>query len=177
MTLSAMAVMRSVVKLAVYQTLYAAGMVFVFVSVWSVLSFVEYNIGFYDFEPGIGLDNFTTIYANGDIVAAVAILVIGGFVFGVLGQALMWLERLHRPTVWGHIRYCIALYVISGFLGITLISAYEANFGANVPAGSLTAGYIAAILCFFIASYAIILNALTLMRKRRRNSVNSGGAA
>lgn len=169
--------MRSAVKFAVYPIFHAAGMVFVFVSIWSVLSFVEYNVGFHDFESGIGLDNFTTIHANGDIVAAVAILVIGGMVFGVLGRTLMWLERLHRPTVWDHIRYCIVLYVISGFLGIILISAYEANFGASVPAGSLTAGYIATILCFLIAGYAIFLNALMLMRKRHRNSANSGGAA
>lgn len=146
----------------VVPVLYALGFVPVAVGVAVVLAYVEYGIGF---------DNLTTLYANGDVAAATVILAVGGVVFGLIGRLLVWLERPRRPTARDHLRRCALLYVMLGSLGILLVTTYESQ-AAN--GASLFYGF--AVVCFLIASYAALIDALILSRERRHfDRAVSGG--
>jgi hypothetical protein len=92
--------------------LYAAGFVMVMMGDVATVSFVERAIGFYERDGGS--PNFTTFRYNGDVIGAVATLLVGGAVFGLLALALVRLERLHEPAIRDHLRHCAALYAILG---------------------------------------------------------------
>ena len=133
-----------------------------------VSTFVERNIGFRDHTPGIGLDNFTTIYANGDVVTAITVLFVGFVIFGALSRAFIWLERVRVPTVSDHLRHCALLYVGLLLLLFMLIASYKSQ------AGGL--GYGLGVIVFITGAYAAAIDALTLLLKRRRSScINLGG--
>ncbi len=149
--------------------LYAAGLFPVLVTVWRVLTFVENNIGFGDYVPGIGLDNFTTIYFNGDIVAVATIVLAGLIVFGALSQSLVRLERIQEPTILDHLRHCSLLYSGILFMGLILFISYESQ------AGGL--GYALGLVVLVIGAYAASIDASILFLNRRRlNRVEHGGA-
>lgn len=149
--------------------LYVAGFVPVLLAVWQVVTFVEYNIGFYNHEPGIGSDNFTTIYANGDVVTAITVLFVGFIVFGALSRALIWLEQLRAPTVSDHLRHCALIYTGLLLLLFILVASYESQ------AGGL--GYGLGIVVFVIGAYAAFIDASILFLNRRRlNRAEHGGA-
>ena len=144
--------------------LYAAGFVPVMVGVIVVLSLVENRMGF---------DNFTTFRYNGDVAVVASILVIGGLVFGLLGEIFVWLERLRTPTVRAHLRHCAALYVFMGTLGVWLVANYE-----NLAAHGVSLGYGLAVVGLFTAGYAVFIDALLLLRQIRRSGfVESGDPA
>jgi hypothetical protein len=134
--------------------LYAAGFVPVIVGVIVVVSAIENTIGF---------DNFTTFRYNGDLAGAGSVLVIGGFVFGLLDGILMWLERLQRPTMRDHLRHCVALYTILVILIVTLIATYE-----NLAAHGISVSYGLTVTAFFAVGYAISIDATILVFQRRR---------
>jgi hypothetical protein len=141
---------RYIVK-TVTPLLYAAGFVPVLLAVWQIVTFVEYNIGF---------DNFTTIYANGDVVAAITVLFVDFIVFGALSRALIWLEQLRIPTVSDHLRHCALIYAGLLLLLFILVASYESQ------AGGL--GYGLGIVVFVIGAYAAFLDASILFLNRRR---------
>jgi hypothetical protein len=141
--------------------LYAAGFVPGMIGAIVALSFVEDRIGF---------DNFTTFRYNGDVAAVASILVIGGLVFGLLDQTLVWLERLRTPTVRDHLRHCTVLYVFMGTLSVWLVVTYE-----NLAAHGVSLGYGLAVVGFFTAGYAVLIDALLLLHHRQRSDyVDSG---
>lgn len=158
---------RYIVK-TVTPLLYVAGFVPVLLAVWQIVTFVEYNIGFYNHKPGIGLDNFTTIYANGDVVAAITVLFVGFIVFGTLSQALIWLEQLRVPTVSDHLRHCALIYASLLLLLFILVASYESQ------AGGL--GYGLGIVLFVIGAYAAFIDASILFLNRRRLNHAEHGA-
>jgi Trk-type K+ transport system membrane component len=144
--------------------LYAAGFVPVMVGTVVVLSLVEDRIGF---------DNFTTFRYNGDVAAAASIFVIGGLIFGLLDQTLVWLERLRTPTVHDHLRHCAVLYVFMGTLSVLLVATYE-----RLAAHGVSLGYGLAVVGLSTAGYAVLIDALLLLRHRRRSDyVDSGDPA
>jgi Trk-type K+ transport system membrane component len=121
----------------------------------------------------IGFDIFTPFRYNGDVVAAATILVIGGFVFGLLGKTLVWLERLRTPTFPDHLRRRAVLYVFMGILSFWLVTSYE-----HLAAHGVSMGYALAEVGFFTAGYAVLMDALLLLRHRRRSDyVDSGDPA
>ena len=150
--------------------LYAASFVPAVVAVWQIMTFVEYNIGF-GYDRGFGLDDFTTLYFNGDVAGVFAIILVGSIVFGALTQALMWVERLQRPSFLDHLRHCALLYTLLVLLGIALVWAYGGNYGAN--ASGVTGGYAVVALSFMIVGYAIVINAaLIALRHRSRTRLD-----
>jgi hypothetical protein len=155
-------------------TLYAASLVPVMIGVVAMVSAVERNIGFGEYLPGISLDDFTTWRYRGDVVVAAAVIVIGGLVFGLCARTLVWLEGLPRPTVGDHFRHCLALYVVSVILVFLLISSYENRY-ENQLAQDVSLGYGLGIVCLFTVCYAILINALVLVRQRRSDYTDSGG--
>lgn len=134
--------------------LYAAGFVPVIIGNIVVVSVIENTIGF---------DNVTTFRYNGDVADAGSVLVIGGFVLGLLVGVLVWLERLRRPTIRDHLRHCVALYTILAILLVTLIATYE-----NSAAHGISLGYGLAVTAFFAIGYAISIDATMLAWLRRR---------
>jgi cytochrome c oxidase subunit IV len=143
---------RDVVRFAA-PLLYAIGFVPVIIGVMVVLSVIEKTIWF---------DNLTTLRYNGDVAAATSVLLIGGLEFGLLGNILVWLEQTHAPTLQDHLRHCVALYVLAGSLVFLLVATYE-----NQAAHGVSLGYGTAVVALFTASYAIVLDAAVLRRKRR----------
>jgi hypothetical protein len=144
--------------------LYGAGFVAVMIGAVVVLSFVESRIGF---------DSFTTFRYNGDAAAVASILVFGGLVFGLLGQTLVWLERLRTPTVRDHLRHCAVLYVFMGTLSVWLVVTYE-----NLAAHGVSLGYGLAVVGLFTVGYAVLIDALVLLHQiRRSDHVDSGDLA
>lgn len=148
-----------------YPLLYAISLVPVMVASLVVITFVERSIGFDDYEAGFGLADLTTWRYNGDVVAAVMILIFGGFVFLVFARVLTRIERLREPTVRDHFRHCLALYAILGILLTWLIVEYE-----NLAAHGISLGYGLVAYCFLATGYAIFIDALTLFMKQRRSS-------
>ncbi len=134
--------------------LYAAGFVPVILGVIVAVSFIERTIGY---------DNFTTFRHNGDVAATVLVLVIGGFVFGLLDEVLVWLERLRRPTMRDHLRHCVVLYAILLILVVKLITTYQ-----NSAAHGVSLGYGLAVTALFAVGYAISIDAAILAWQRRR---------
>ena len=143
--------------------LYAVSVVPVIVGSVAAASLVARTIGF---------DNFTTFRYRGDVAAAASVLVIGGFVFGFLSQFLTWIEQLRPPTLRDHLRHCVALYVLLGTLAVPLVRMYE---GAVAYGLSLGAGLAVAI--FFTVGYAISIDAVVLLLKRRVEHRRLGGNA
>ena len=131
----------------------AMGFVPVTVGVIVVLSVIEKTIWF---------DNFTTLRYNGDGAAAASVLLFSSLVFGLLSKILVWLEGLHTPTLQDHLRHCVALYVLVGTLVVLLVATYE-----NQAAHGVSLGYGMAVVALFTANYAILLDALNLLRHRR----------
>lgn len=148
--------------------LYAAGFVLVMIGGIFAVSFVERTIGFYG-QDGGSL-NFTTLRYNGDVVGVAATLVIGGVVFGLLALVLVWLERLHAPTIGDHLLHCTALYVILVTLVILLLVTYE-----NQAAHGVSVGYGVAVAAFFTVGYAVIVDALVPWWRRRNYVQTSSG--
>jgi hypothetical protein len=143
---------------------YAAGFVPVMIGAIAVISFVEDRIGF---------DNFTPFRYNGEVVSATTIPVIGGFVFGLLGKTLVWLERLRTSTFRDHLRRRAVLYVFMGTLSFWLVASYE-----HLAAHGVSMGYALAEVGFFTAGYAVLMDALLLLHHRRRSDyVDSGDLA
>ena len=141
----------------------AAGFVPVMIGVMVVLSFVEYRFGF---------DSLTTLRYNGVVVAA-AVLTLGGFVFGLLDQALVRLEGLRAPTVHDHLCHCAALFVFVGVLAILLVASY-----GHLAAHGVSLGYGLPVVGFLSALYAVSIDALLLRIMRRRlDRVNLEGGA
>ncbi len=130
-----------------------------------MLTFVEFNIGFDDYNSGVSLADFTTFRYNGDVAGVTAVLVIGGGVFGALACCIVWLEQLQTPTILDHLRHCALLYAVLWFLGIVLIVNYRANYGPD--ASGVADGYAVAAASFFVAGYATLLNALLFVCIRR----------
>ena len=142
--------------------LYAAGFVPAIMVVWQIMMFVEYNVGF-GYDRGLGLDDFTTLYFNGDVAGVLAVVLVGSVVFGALTQVLTWVERLPMPGALDHLRYCALLYVFLGFLATVLIAAFPNN-------GDVAGGYALVALGFVIVGYAIFINAVLISLRRRRHS-------
>ena len=117
--------------------LYAAGFVLVIVGTIMVVSVIENTIG---------SDNFATFQYNAD---AGSVLVIGGFVFGLLAWVLVRLERLQRPAIRDHVRHCVVLYESSAAHGMSL-------------------GYGLTETALFVVGYAISIDATMLALQRRR---------
>ena len=132
--------------------LYAGSFVPLIVGSIAVVSVVERSIGF---------DNFTTFRCTGDVAAA-AVLVIGGFVFGLRSQSLMWFEQLRMPTLRDHLRHCVALYVLLGTLAVPLVRMYESAAAYRVSLGD---GIVGAV--FFTVGYAICIDVMVLLLKHR----------
>lgn len=126
-----------------------------------VVSYVAYGIGF---------DNFTTFRYNGDVAFVASILVIGGFVFGLLAQTLVWFERLRTPTVRDHLRHCAVLYVFMGTLSAWLVATYE-DLGAH----GVSLGYGLAVVGLFAVGYAVLIDALLLLHQMRRSYHTGSG--
>jgi hypothetical protein len=148
--------------------LYVAGFILVMMGDVAAVSFVERAVGFYERDGGSA--NFTTLRYNGDVIVAVATLIIGGAVFGLLALMLERLERLHRPAIRDHMRHCTALYVILGTLVVLLLVTYE-----NQAAHGVSLGYGVAVVALFVVGYAIVIDALVLWRQRRRYVQVSSG--
>jgi hypothetical protein len=151
---------RDVARL-VAPILYAGGFVPVMIGTIVVVSFVEVQIGF---------DNSTTFRYTGDVAAVASILVIGSLVFGLLGQTLVLLERLRTPTFRDHLRHCAGLYLFMGALSVWLVATYE-----ELAAHGVSLGYGLAVVGFFTAGYAVLIDALLLLHHRRRSDYADSG--
>jgi hypothetical protein len=141
--------------------LYAAGLVPVMIGAIMIVSYIAYGIGF---------DNFTTFRYNGDVAIVASILVIGGIVFGFLGQTLLWLERLRTPTFRDHLRRCAVLYVFMGTLSAWLVANYE-----DLAVHGVALGYGLALAGLFAAGYAVLIDALLLLHRIRRSDHAGSG--
>lgn len=128
--------------------LYAAGFVPVIVGVIVVVSI---------------FDDSTTFHYNGDVAGARSVLVIGGFVFGLLSWVLVRLERLQSPDIRDHMRHCVALYAALIIFVVKLISAYEGSAGHG-----MYLGYGLTETALFVVGYAISICATMLALQRRR---------
>ncbi len=120
------------------------------------------------FENSLWLGELTGLYYVGDLVAVVAMFLIGGLVFGLLGVGALRLERLRRPAFLDHLRHCALLYVGLLFSGFVLFISYESQ------AGGL--GYAYGIAVFASGVYAALVDALILsLSQRRPNHAESEG--
>ncbi len=140
---------RQAMKQFVFSFVYFVSMVPVIVGVWQVLMFVEYNIGFRGYEPGVGLDDFTTLYFNGDVVAVAAIFIIGGTAFGSLS--------------WSLVRFVVILGMM--FSAEYLTNLVEGNPMYEVP---LVVGIL------LVAAFAICVDALVFGWQQRFESTSLG---
>ncbi len=103
------------------------------------------------------------------IALAPTFLLIGGITFGVCAWGLLLLERLQRPKVLDHLRRCALLYPFVVLLGPLVFAFYDDDPGA---------GYSIAFDAFIFSTYAVLVDALILLLKRRRliNSSVEGAA-
>lgn len=150
---------RPKVKVAA-PVLYAAGIVPALVGLLFAMTFIEYFWGF---------NRFNTIYANGDLGGAVSVALIGGLVFGPLVLGLLRLERSTWPGGLDHLRHCALLYPLCASLLVVLLATYEANM--NAPGGP-AGGYVAAAGLFLISVWAVVVDALVILIKRRSSLTN-----
>lgn len=140
--------------------LYATGCVPVLVGILLAVALLENN-------PWLG--EVTGLYYVGDLVALVALLFIGGLVFGLLEWTIIRLEKLRVPTLLDHFRHCTLLYTGLIFSGFILFSTYQSQ------AGEL--GYAYGLAIFVIGAYASAIDALILVSNRRSsNRAERGGA-
>lgn len=144
--------------------LYFAGMLPVVVGVAVAFSSIEYGGILYEYvEP---------LYRYDEIGLA-PIIVIGGLVFGVLGWALVLMERLRCPKFIDHLRHCGYLYTFFAILNAVLIPDYLEGLRSGYP-GVETQGQVV----WLVAALGISVDALVLFWRRRRfERVESGGIA
>jgi len=154
-------VLRPTVK-AVVPLIHVLCLLPALLGVISSLIFIEYVWGF---------NRFNTLYANGDLGGGVSVLVIGASVFVPLALGSLRLERTVRPGISDHLRHCALLYPLCVLLLAVLVRYYGASF--NSPFG-LELWYAATAMLFLGSSWAIALNALVLLWKRRATSQNTG---
>lgn len=109
------------------------------------------------------IDNSAKFHYNGDVAVAGSVLVIGGFVFGLLSRVLVRLERLQRPTIRDHMRHCVVLYGVLMTFVVKLISAYESS-----AAHGISLGYGLTETALLVVGYAISIDATMLALQRRR---------
>jgi uncharacterized membrane protein len=100
-----------------------------------------------------------------EVAGLLALLVAGALVFVLSSMLLTRLERLRAPKALDHVRHCMWLYMGLVVLGITLVASYDTL--------GLSLGYGLGVALFFVAVYAILLNALVVFAMRRRFSVRS----
>jgi len=153
---------------AVAPLLYAAGFALVMLGAIAAVTLAERTIGFYDQS---GTPNLTTIRYNGDVAGAVAVLLLGGVVFGLIARALVWMEGLCGSTLEDHLRHCTAHYVVLVALAILLLATYE-----NQAANGMSLGYGVGVAALMTVGYAIVIDALTLWWQRRKHARPSLGA-
>jgi hypothetical protein len=140
--------------------LYVAGFVPVFLGVFLSVALLENNLW---------LSELTGLYYVGDLVAVVAMLLIGGLVFGPLSAVILRLDNLRRPTFLDHLRHCALIYASLFLLLFVLVVSYE------LQAGGL--GYGLGIVVFVIGAYAAFIDASILFLNRRLlNRAEHGGA-
>lgn len=108
-------------------------------------------------ENTIGAHTWSRV---GDIDGAIALLIIGMFVFSLATLLSMRLEKVQVPTVGDHFRHSSLLYVIAFVVGYWLISTYD-----NLN-GALQYGYTVAF--FASAIFGILINGLTLACSKLR---------
>lgn len=150
---------RYIIKAAT-PVLYALGCVPVFLGVFLSVALLENSLW---------LGELTGLYYVGDLVAIVALFLIGGLVFGLLGVGALRIERLRRPAFLDHLRHCALIYAGLLFSGFILFISYESQ------AGGL--GYAYGIATFAIGTYAVFVNALVLFLSwRHLNQAEIGGA-
>ncbi len=154
--------------------LHLAGSVTVIVCVPTVLSFIENSVGLADYEGDGGLNALTTLYFNGDVPAAISLLLFGGILFGALGRLFSWSEGPRRSTLAGHVRRCSLSYALIALSGLVVVAEYAANYGAD--ASGVTGGYVVAVAVFLTAGYAILLDALMTFRRARYVGVGTGAS-
>jgi hypothetical protein len=155
---------RGMARLFVFPFFYFVSVVPVGIAVVLVLTMTETNIGWRGYTPGIGADDFTTVYFNGDVVGIVSLLLIGGPAFGLVSLGLVWLDGVRSPSLVDHLRQCAYLYAFVGILGVLFAAEYVGNVIAGDPMYEMPK---AAVL-WVIAGFAISVNALTLFRTHRR---------
>ncbi|MGF1470339.1 MAG: hypothetical protein ACFB50_01195 [Rubrobacteraceae bacterium] len=112
-------------------------------------------------ENNLWLSELTGLYYVGDLVAVVAMFMIGGLVFGLLAAGIFRVERLQEPNFLDHLRHCALLYAGLLFSVFVLFISYESQ------AGGL--GYAYGVAIFVIGAYAASIDALMLLLKRRRS--------
>lgn len=145
--------------------LYLASTIPVIISLIVVLTFVEYNIGFRGYEPGLGLDGFTTLYFDGDLIGMVALVLIGGPVFGLCSWGVTKLERTRQPSITDHLRHCVFLYAFVVIVGASFVMELVGNFVSGDPMHEGPK----AVIFLVAAGYAILIDALILIRQGRRS--------
>jgi uncharacterized membrane protein YdjX (TVP38/TMEM64 family) len=123
------------------------------------------------FVVNVRFNWYITLYFNGDISGIVALLVIGSPVFGVFSWVLVRLEGVPRPTPADHLRRCAFLYAFVGILGAMFATEYIGNLIADNPMYEMPK----AVVIWVVAGYAILVDALVLLRERRRNRADHGG--
>ena len=141
--------------------LYAAGLVPVMIGAVMVVSYTAYRIGF---------ENLTTFRYNGDVAGVASIVVIGGFVFGFLGQTLLWLEPLRMPTFRDRLRRFAVLYVLMGTPGAWLVVTHK-----DLAAHGVAFGNGLAVAGLFSAGYEVLIDALLLLHRVRCSDRASSG--
>ena len=144
--------------------LYAAGEVVVVAGVVKTMVLVEGAIGF---------ENFTTLYLQGDVATIAAISLIGGVVFGALAGTLVRLEDPRPSGIRDHLRHCLLLYAAIALSVVLLVENYNANYGG--AASGVSGGYVIALLVSLTASYAVLIDALILVRAGRRSFPSTAG--
>ncbi|CAN5748825.1 hypothetical protein BH20ACT11_BH20ACT11_05050 [soil metagenome] len=118
-----------------------------------------------------GFNRFNTLYANGDLGGGVSVLVLGGLIFVSLTLGVLRLELTALPGVLDHLRHCVLLYPLCAFLFAVLIAGYETTTNSI---GGADLWYVAAAALFLMSSWAIVLNAVILLWKRRTNLQPTG---
>jgi hypothetical protein len=168
------AVRHDAVRFFVIPMLYAIGVVPVAIGVLWVLLFVEYRIGFYSPEPGFGLDNLVTLYFNGDVAGAVAIVAIGAPVFALLGWGLGRLGGVQQPTLGDHLCRCAFLYAFVVILG----AMFAVELARNLALGKPMYEVPLVVGIWLVAGFGIFMDAVVLLLKRQHaQHTEHGGAA
>ena len=156
-------VLRQAANLFVFPFVCFASMVPVIAGLNVVLTIVEYSVGWRGYAPGVGLDDFTTLYFNGDVVGIASLTLIGGATFGLLGWGLGRLEGIAQPALGDHLRRCSFLYVFVALVGALFAAEYVGNLVAGHPMYDMPKG----VIVWVVAGYAILVDAVVLVWQRR----------
>ena len=134
-----------------------------------VLTAMDYGGFLYRFLAPV--DRYGALTPGTDETSLVAVLAVGGLVFGLAGWVLAVFEKLRRPKIIDHFRRCVCLYIVFVVLNAAMMPEYIESYrtpGYPAPEFQLQ-------VVWLLVACAILLDALVLAWRRHRPSPTAQG--